>query len=48
LAVGKAPVINFMPLADIISAESEKFSSPETMAINQVAEPVENYLSNGK
>jgi transcriptional regulator with XRE-family HTH domain len=48
LAVGKAPVINFMPLANIISAEGEKFSSTETQPINQVAEPVENYKRIGK
>ncbi len=48
LAVGKAPIINFIPLTEIVSAESEKASSPETRPINQVAEPIENYKSNGK
>jgi hypothetical protein len=48
LAVGKAPVINFMPLAEIVSTESEKASSPETQPINQVAESVENYKRIGK
>jgi len=43
LAVGKAPVINFMPLAEIISTESEKVYSPEAPTLNQVAEPVAKY-----
>jgi transcriptional regulator with XRE-family HTH domain len=43
LAVGKAPVITFMPLAEIIQAENEKGTSFETPPLNQVAEPVENY-----
>jgi transcriptional regulator with XRE-family HTH domain len=43
LAVGKAPVINFTPLAEIVSAENEKESSPEMQPINQVAETTENY-----
>ncbi len=45
LAVGKAPVINFMPLAEIISAEGEKFSISEKQPINQITEQVENYKS---
>jgi transcriptional regulator with XRE-family HTH domain len=48
LAVGKAPVINFIPLTEIVSAESEKTLSPETPQVNQVAEPVENYKIIGK
>jgi transcriptional regulator with XRE-family HTH domain len=48
LAVGKAPVINFMPLAEIISTENEKVYSPETSSLNKVAEPIENYLGTGK
>ncbi len=48
LAVGKVPVINFMPLAEIISAESEKVYSPESPTLNQVAEPTEKYLGAGK
>ncbi len=44
LAVGKVPVINFMPLAEIISTESEKVYSPETTTLNKVAEPTENYI----
>ena len=34
LAVGKAPVINFTPLAEIISTESKKVSSSETLSLN--------------
>lgn len=48
LAVGKAPVINFMPLAEIVSNESEKITTYETPPLNQVAEPVENYKSKRK
>ena len=48
LAVGKAPVINFMSLAEIVFAESEKISPSETPPLNQVAEPVDNYKSIGK
>jgi transcriptional regulator with XRE-family HTH domain len=43
LAVGKAPVINFMPLAEIISTELEKVYPPESPTLNNVAEPTENY-----
>jgi transcriptional regulator with XRE-family HTH domain len=43
LAVGKAPVINFIPLAEIISTKNEKVYSPETPTLNKVAEPIENY-----
>lgn len=43
LAVGKAPVIVFKPLAEIIPAENKEVSSPETPPLNKVAEPVENY-----
>ena len=45
LAIGKAPEIVFKPLAEIISAENEEVSSPETPPLNQVAEPIENYKS---
>lgn len=48
LAVGKVPVINFMPLAEIISTESEKVYSPELSPLNKVAEPTENYKDTGK
>ena len=48
LAVGKAPVINFIPLTEIVSAENEKTFSPDTPQVNQVAEPVENYKRIGK
>jgi len=40
LAVGKAPVIAFKPLAEISPAESEEVSYPETQPLNKVAEPV--------
>ena len=42
LAIGKAPVIVFKPLAEIIPAENEEVSSPETPPLNQVAEPIGN------
>lgn len=48
LAVGKAPVIVFKPLEEILPAENEEVSSPETTSLNQVAEPVENYKRTGK
>jgi transcriptional regulator with XRE-family HTH domain len=48
LAVGKAPVIVFKPLAEITQTENEEVSSPETSQINQVAEPIENYKTTGK
>ena len=48
LAVGKAPVINFMPLTDIASAESEKNYAPGTSPLNKVAEPTEDYSGAGK
>lgn len=43
LAVGKAPVIVFKPLTEIIPTENEEVSSPETPPLTQVAEPIENY-----
>ena len=45
LAVGKAPLINFMPLAEIISLENEKVYSSQTPPLNKVAEPVKTYDS---
>jgi len=45
LAVGKAPLISFTPLAEIISPESEKVNTSEAQPLNQVAEPTETYLS---
>lgn len=41
LAVGKAPLINFTPLAEII--QNENTSSPEMTTFNQLAEPTEKY-----
>ncbi|MCF6333425.1 MAG: helix-turn-helix domain-containing protein [Draconibacterium sp.] len=43
LAVGKVPVVNFKTPDEIISAERDKVSSPETPPLNKVAEPNENY-----
>jgi len=43
LAVGKTPIIVFKPLTEIITADSEEVSYPETQPLNQVAEPLENY-----
>jgi len=48
LTVGKAPVIVFKLVVEIIPAESEEVASPETQPLNQVAEPIENYKSTGK
>jgi predicted XRE-type DNA-binding protein len=48
LAVGKAPVIAFKPLGEIISGESEKVCSPEMPRINKVAEPNETYERKGE
>lgn len=48
LAVGKAPVIAFKPLTEIIPAENEEVSSPETQQLNQVAEPIKPYKCAGK
>jgi len=45
LAVGKAPVIVFKPLAEIISSEREKITSSEILPIDKVAEPNESYQS---
>jgi hypothetical protein len=47
LTVGKAPVIIFKPLAEIIPAENEEVSVPETTTLNQVAEPSGKYKSMG-
>jgi transcriptional regulator with XRE-family HTH domain len=47
LAVGKAPVIGFKPLAEIIPAESD-VSYPETQPLNQVAEPIKPYKGKGR
>ena len=48
LAIGKAPVIVFKPLAEIIHNDNKEISSPETPQINQVAEPFEIYKNTGK
>jgi transcriptional regulator with XRE-family HTH domain len=46
LAVGKAPVITFIPLAEII--QNENNFSPEMLAFDQVAKQIENYKSTGE
>ena len=43
LAIDKAPVINFEPLAEITPIINNEISSSETPPLNQVAEPVEKY-----
>lgn len=48
LAVGKAPVIVFKPLAEIIHTDSEEVSSPATPPLNRVADPIEPYKNNVK
>ena len=48
LAVGKAPVIVFKPLIEIMPTKNVEDSSPEISPINQVADPIENYKSTGK
>jgi transcriptional regulator with XRE-family HTH domain len=48
LAVGKAPVIVFKPLTEIIQNENVKVTSPKTSPINKVAEPFENYKAAGR
>lgn len=48
LAVGKAPVINFTPLAEIIPANSKKDYAPGPSPLNKVAEPTENYSGTRK
>lgn len=45
LAIGKAPVIGFKPLAENNPAANEVGSSTETPILNDVAELVENYKS---
>lgn len=45
LAVGKAPVIVFKPLAEIISSEREKITSSKILPLDKVAEPNESYQS---
>ena len=48
LAIGKAPLIDFKTLAEIIPDESDAISLPVTTPFNQVAEQIENYKSSGK
>lgn len=43
LAIDKAPVINFEPLAEITPIINNEVSSSETPPLNQVAEPFEKY-----
>lgn len=48
LAIGKAPVIVFKPLAEINRAKSKEFSSQETLPLNQVAEPIKPFIGEEK
>jgi transcriptional regulator with XRE-family HTH domain len=48
LAVGKAPIIVFKPLIEIIHTDSEEVSSLETPPLNNVAEPILIYKGTGK
>lgn len=43
LAVGKAPVISFKPLSEIIQTEPKEVASPSTPSLNRVADPAEPY-----
>jgi len=43
LAVGKAPVISFKPLSEIIQTGQDEISSPSTSSLNRVADPVKPY-----
>ena len=48
LAVGKAPVIDFKPLTEIIQTENKEASVTATPPFNRVADPCETYKSTGK
>jgi transcriptional regulator with XRE-family HTH domain len=48
MAIGKAPVIDFKPLPEIIQTKKDDISSPEIPPLNQVAEASENYKGTGK
>jgi transcriptional regulator with XRE-family HTH domain len=48
LAIGKAPVIGFKPLDEIIQTKSDDILSPEIPSLNKVAESVEKYTGTGK
>ena len=48
LAIGKAPVINFEPLAEITHIVNNEVSSSEAPPLNQVAEPIEIYKNTEK
>ena len=43
LAIGKAPIIEFKPLAGFGKAEIDVVTSDENSTFNRVAEPVETY-----
>ena len=43
LAVGKAPIIDFKPLAEIIQADNEQASTILNPSLTKVAEPSEPY-----
>jgi len=48
LAIGKAPVIVFKPMSEIISAENKASTSQATPPLNRVAEPTQSYKSIGE
>ena len=43
LAVGKAPVLTFKPLAEITHSEQNKNRSASTPTLNNVADPIKSY-----
>ncbi|MCL4483071.1 MAG: hypothetical protein M1445_10785 [Bacteroidetes bacterium] len=43
LAVGKAPVISFKPISEIIQTEPKEVASPSTPSLNRVADSAEPY-----
>lgn len=45
LAVGKAPVLQFKPLAEITLSEQNEIGSTSTASLNNVADPIEPYRS---
>jgi len=43
LAIGKAPIIEFKPLAGFTQAENDLVTSGQNSTFNNVAEPIETY-----
>ena len=48
LAIGKAPVISFKPLSEIIVTENKEGTSQANTPLNRVAEPTEAYKTIGE